>query len=118
MRKNIVCLILGTALLGATLAGCGNEDATSATSASSTTSTTPQHLRLLQPHSLKENPGHRLPKRRERRFREKAFKPMAAKLFLLPLWNIRMQLRILLFILHLISVRRPWWRLMMLWVRD
>lgn len=40
MRKNIVCLILGTALLGATLAGCGNEDATSATSASSTTSTT------------------------------------------------------------------------------
>ena len=40
MRKNIVCLILGTALLGATLAGCGNEDATSATSASSTTSAT------------------------------------------------------------------------------
>lgn len=40
MRKNIVCLILGTALLGATLAGCGNEDATSETSASSTTSTT------------------------------------------------------------------------------
>ena len=40
MRKNIVCLILGTALLGATLAGCGNEDATSATSESSTTSTT------------------------------------------------------------------------------
>lgn len=40
MRKNIVCLILGTALLGATLAGCGNEDATSATTASSTTSTT------------------------------------------------------------------------------
>lgn len=40
MRKNIVCLILGTALLGATLAGCGNEDATSVTSASSTTSTT------------------------------------------------------------------------------
>lgn len=40
MRKKIVCLILGTALLGAALAGCGNEDATSATSASSTTSTT------------------------------------------------------------------------------
>lgn len=40
MRKKIVCLILGTALLGATLAGCGNEDATSATSESSTTSTT------------------------------------------------------------------------------
>lgn len=40
MRKNIVCLILGTALLGATLAGCGNEDATSAISESSTTSTT------------------------------------------------------------------------------
>lgn len=40
MRKNIVCLILGTALLGTTLAGCGNEDATSETSASSTTSTT------------------------------------------------------------------------------
>lgn len=40
MRKKIVCLILGTALLGAALAGCGNEDATSATSASSTTSAT------------------------------------------------------------------------------
>lgn len=40
MRKKIVCLILGITLIGAALAGCGNEDATSATSASSTTSTT------------------------------------------------------------------------------
>lgn len=40
MRKKIVCLILGITLMGAALAGCGNEDATSATSASSTTSTT------------------------------------------------------------------------------
>ena len=40
MRKKIVCLILGITLMGAALAGCGNEDATSATSASSTTSAT------------------------------------------------------------------------------
>lgn len=40
MRKKIVCLILGITLIGAALAGCGNEDATSATSASFTTSTT------------------------------------------------------------------------------
>lgn len=40
MRKKIVCLILGITLIGAALAGCGNEDATSATSASSTTSAT------------------------------------------------------------------------------
>lgn len=40
MRKKIVCLILGITLMGAALAGCGNEDATSATTASSTTSTT------------------------------------------------------------------------------
>ena len=80
MRKKIVCLILGITLMGAALAGCGNEDATSATSASSTTSATSATSATSQSEGesgiqTTETEG------------------------------------------DLISVRRPWWRLMMVWVR-
>ena len=118
MRKNIVCLILGTALLGATLAGCGNEVATSATSESSTTSTTSATSATSATSQSEGESGTQTTGTEGEAVPGESIQTMAAKLFLLPLWNIRMQLRILLFILHLISVRRPWWRLMMLWVRD